>query len=137
MNSLSADQCNTIVQLICAQINDPIAIYLFGSRTAGAVHESSDVDLAVLPRKLLSTGARWNLQEALAIALRADVDLVDLLSASTVMRLQVVSTGELLFEGDAHQRAEFEMITFSMYARLNEERRGILQKVKREGRVYG
>ncbi len=53
------------------------------------------------------------------------------------MRLQVVSKGELLYEGDATKRAEFEMITFSMYARLNEERREILEQVKREGRVYG
>jgi predicted nucleotidyltransferase len=137
MNSLSADQCNTVVQLICAQINDPIAIYLFGSVVADAVHESSDIDIAVLPQEPLSTETRWNLQQELAIALRTDVDLVDLLSASTVMQLQVVSTGELLFEGDGYKRAEFEMITFSMYARLNEERREILEKVKQEGRVYG
>jgi len=137
MNSLSTTHQESIVQLIRAQINDPVAIYLFGSVAADAVHESSDIDIAVLPQEPLSTETRWNLQQELAIALRTDVDLVDLLSASTVMRLQVVSTGELMFEGDSYKRAEFEMVTFSMYARLNEERREILEQVKREGRVYG
>ena len=137
MNSLSTTHQEAIIQLICGRVTDPIAIYLFGSVAAGAVHESSDIDIAVLPQEPLSTETRWNLQQDLAIALRTDVDLVDLLSASTVMRLQVVSTGELLFEGDPYKRAEFEMITFSMYARLNEERKEILEKVKREGRIYG
>jgi predicted nucleotidyltransferase len=137
MTPLNSNHKKTIVDLICARINDPIAIYLFGSRAADAVHESSDIDLAVLPQEPLATETRWELQQELAIALRTDVDLVDLLSASTVMRLQVVSKGELLFEGDATKRAEFEMITFSMYARLNEERREILEQVQREGRVYG
>jgi predicted nucleotidyltransferase len=137
MNSLNPNHQKAIIKLICGRVADPIAIYLFGSVAADAVHESSDVDIAVLPREPLSTEVRWNLQQELAIALRTDVDLVDLLSASTVMRLQVVSTGELRFEGDSYKRAEFEMITFSMYARLNEERKGILEQVRREGRVYG
>ncbi len=137
MNSLSSNHQEAIVELICARVADPIAIYLFGSVAADAVHESSDIDIAVLPHQPLPAENRWDLQQELAIALRVDVDLVDLLSASTVLRLQVVSTGELLFEGDAYKRAEFEMITFSMYARLNEERREILEKVRREGRVYG
>lgn len=137
MPTLNANHLETIVQQICAQINDPIAIYLFGSRATGAVHDSSDIDIAVLPQKPLSTELRWDLQQELAIALKLDVDLVDLLSASTVMRLQVVSKGDLLFEGDAYKRAEFEMVTFSMYARFNQERREILDQVKREGRIYG
>jgi predicted nucleotidyltransferase len=137
MTSLNSNHQETIIQLICARVADPVAIYLFGSVAADAAHESSDIDIAVLPQEPLSTETRWNLQQELAIALRTDVDLVDLLSASTVMRLQVVSNGELLFEGDLYKRAEFEMITFSMYARLNEERKEILEQVRREGRVYG
>ncbi len=137
MTSLSTNHQEAIIRLIRDQIDDPVAIYLFGSVAADAVHESSDIDLAVLPRAPISNESRWNLQQELAIALRMDVDLIDLLSASTVMRVQIVSTGEVLFEGDATRRAEFEMVTFSMYARFNQERREILDQVGREGSVYG
>ena len=137
MTPLSTNHQEAIIRLIRDQIDDPVAIYLFGSMAADAVHESSDIDIAVLPQSPLSNKERWNLQQELAIALRVDVDLVDLLSASTVMRVQIVSTGEVLFEGDATRRAEFEMVTFSMYARFNQERREILDQVRREGRVYG
>ncbi len=137
MTPLSTNHQEAIIRLIRDQIDDPIAIYLFGSVAADAVHESSDIDIAVLPQSPLSNLDRWNLQQELAIALRTDVDLIDLLSASTVMRVQIVSTGEVLFEGDATRRAEFEMVTFSMYARFNQERREILEQVRREGRVYG
>lgn len=137
MNNPTSSTASTIVGLIRKRIPSVIAVYLFGSRVADAVHESSDFDIAILPREPLATEVRWNLQQELAIALHQDVDLVDLRSASTVMRFQVVSTGELLFEGDATKRAEFEMLTYSMYTRFNEERREILEQVRREGRVYG
>ena len=137
MTSLSTNHQEAIIRLIRDQIDDPVAIYLFGSRAADAVHESSDIDIAVLPQAPLSPKERWDLQQELAIALRIDVDLVDLLSASTVIRLQVVSTGDILFESDSTRRAEFEMVTLSMYAKLNQERREILEQVRREGRVYG
>jgi hypothetical protein len=65
------------------------------------------------------------------------VDLVDLRAASTVLQMQVVSSGELLFEGNALERQRFEMLVFSSYARLNEERKAILQRIREEGRVYG
>ena len=137
MSLLTTNQKQAIINLLCAQIDDPIAIYLFGSMAADTVHDSSDIDLAVLPQEPLSNVLRWDIQQELANALGKAVDLVDLLSASTVMRLQVVTTAELLYEGDNTKRAEFEMLALSMYARLNEERREILEQVKREGRVYG
>ena len=127
---------DTILRIIRSRVADPIAIYLFGSAAADAVHESSDLDLAVLPREPLTPEARWDLQQELAVALSSDVDLVDLRSASTVMRFQVVTTGELIHDGDPRERAEFEMLALSMYARLNEERKEILEQVRREGRVY-
>jgi predicted nucleotidyltransferase len=125
-----------VIRVLRDGIDDPIAIYLFGSAASGAVHDASDIDLAVLPREPLLSATRWNLQQELAIALQCDVDLVDLRSASTVLRFQVVTTGDLLYDGDPRKRAEFEMVTLSMYARFNEERREILEQVRRDGRIY-
>ena len=137
MATITSDQRNMITDLITDRVKDPIAIYLFGSRATDAVHETSDFDIAVLPTEPIPASLRWDIQQELAIILRSDVDLVDLRSASTVMRFQVVATGELLYSSDSTEVATFEMVTLSMYTRFNEERREILEQVKREGRVYG
>ena len=137
MATITSDQRNMITDLIRDRVKDPIAIYLFGSRATDAVHETSDFDIAVLPTEPIPASLRWDIQQELAIILRSDVDLVDLRSASTVMRFQVVATGELLYSSDSTEVATFEMVTLSMYTRFNEERKEILEQVKREGRVYG
>ncbi|CUS38498.1 hypothetical protein [Candidatus Nitrospira nitrificans] len=64
------------------------------------------------------------------------MDLLDLRSASTVMRMQVISTGECLAAPNEAARREFEMYVYSDYARLNEERREILNHVRTRGSVY-
>ena len=126
-----------MVAAILAELPDAQAIYLFGSAAAGRLRADSDVDLAVLPLVPLEPLVRWNLQEKLAGLLSRSVDLIDLRSASTVMRVQVIANGTLLYEGDAFARADFEATAFSAYARLNEERRHILNDIRATGRVYG
>ena len=53
------------------------------------------------------------------------------------MASQIITTGVLLYEGDASARHVFEDFVYGRYARLNEERRGILERIAREGSVYG
>jgi hypothetical protein len=65
------------------------------------------------------------------------VDLVDLRSASAVMRVQVIGQGELHLDADPAARALFEAFALADYARLNEERAGILEDVQRTGRAHG
>jgi len=114
-----------------------VAVYRFGSTVDGQTHAASDVDLAVLCNAPLEPFARFDLQERLAVRAGCDVDLVDLRRASTVMRMQVVSSGVLLAAFDLAAREAFEDLTYSAYARLNEERRAILEQVRRDGRVHG
>jgi uncharacterized protein len=94
------------------------------------------VDLAVLACDPIPAMRRFGLAQELAIQLHRDVDLVDLRTASTVMRMQVISTGECLDAPNEPTRREFEMYVFSVYARLNEERRGILDDIRARGSVY-
>ena len=91
----------------------------------------------MLPTAPIPNDVRWDLQQELAIALRTEVDLADLRSASTVMRYQIVTSGEVLYETDPTRRAEFEMTTLSMYTRFNLERREIVEQIEESGRVYG
>ncbi len=125
-----------LVEYIKKSIPDLIALYRFGSQAKGTARPDSDVDLAVLSRVALSELRRFELAQELATQLHRDVDLVDLRSASTVMRMQVISTGECLFTVSDRLQGEFEDLVYSTYARLNEERREILNDVRTRGSVY-
>lgn len=113
------------------------AIYRFGSTATGAANADSDIDLAMLAPRALDPLFRFELQERLASALHRSVDLVDLRAASPVMAMQVLATGRLLHDATPEARGAFEDRVFGGYARLNEERRGILDRVATEGTVYG
>jgi len=126
-----------VIETLRGALPDVVAIYRFGSTATGQAVRDSDVDIAVLPAAPLESSFRWDLQERLALALHRPVDLVDLLRASTVMRMQVLESAILLFEHDPSPRLRFETAASSGYARLNEERRAILDQVRREGTVYG
>ena len=75
----------------------------------------------------VSGAGKTSLGQALAAALGADftdaddlhrdVDRVDLRIASTVMRVQVISTGRILFERDPFERAAFEATASAPIAR--------------------
>ncbi|MDT0630678.1 type VII toxin-antitoxin system MntA family adenylyltransferase antitoxin [Rubrivirga litoralis] len=78
------------------------AVYLFGSRAGGAGRADSDLDLAVLPPRPMDPVERFDAQEALAAALGVDVDLR---SASTVMRAEVLRTGRVVYDADPTARA--------------------------------
>ncbi len=95
------------------------------------------MDLAILPRKPLDSFKKWKLSQELSILLHHEVDLIDLLKASTVMRVQVISKGICLYEGNKIKKEMFENYVYSAYARLNEERREIIEDIKKRGRVYG
>ena len=130
-------QTNPIIETIRKAVPNLIALYRFGSQVHGTAGPESDVDVAILAPDPLSPPTLFDLQQQLAVLLHKEVDLVDLASATTVLRMQVVSTGECLFSGNDRTREEFETSVFSSYARLNEERRGILDDVRARGSVYG
>ena len=114
-----------------------VAVYRFGSTVGGGQGPESDIDLAVLSDRPIGPAVRFDLQERLASALRKTVDLVDLRSATPVMAIQVIAKGELLYDAEPGERGRFEDLVYGSYARLNEERRGILERIAAEGTVYG
>ena len=90
---------NALIEFVKQVIPDLIALYRFGSQTKGSARPESDVDLAVLARQPIPALRRFELAQELAAQLHRDVDLVDLRNTSTVMRMQVISTGECLPRG--------------------------------------
>ncbi len=91
----------------------------------------------MLARDPIPNIRRFEIAQELAAQLHRDVDLVDLRTASTVMRMQVLSTGTCLDAPDEPARREFEMYAYADYARLNEERRELVKGITERGLVYG
>jgi len=134
-DAILRDRCTVeTIRLALPQVQ---AIYRFGSTAKGVENAASDIDLAVLAPRPLDPLFRFDLQERLASALHRSVDLVDLRSASPVMAMQVLADSHVLDEASPEARGLFEDLVFGRYARLNEERRGILERVQAEGTVYG
>ncbi len=133
----SDEQNRLIVHAVQATVPDVVAVYRFGSTVNGVVTSESDIDIAVLARDRISPAAWFDLQDDLTSRLGCEVDLLDLATASPVLTIQVVARGHRLFEGSRAECASFEAHALGAYARFNEERRGILERIAREGTVYG
>lgn len=127
---------NIIVKILNQKIKDIISIYLFGSFQKGQMRKDSDIDIAILLDGALDNITRWEISCILTDKLDKDVDLINLRDASTVMKAQIVTRGKCIYESDKKKRDLFEMYSLSDYARLNEERKEIIEQVKKEGRVY-
>ena len=128
---------NRLVATVSDRVPGLAAVYVFGSQAREDAGPDSDIDLAVLTLGNLDPVERWKLQEDLAAQAHQNVDLVDLRRASTVMRVQVLRDGRLLADLHPSIRTSFEASALSAYARLNEERREILNDIAARGRVYG
>jgi predicted nucleotidyltransferase len=102
-------------------------IYLFGSYAHDQANSESDIDIAIFGKTKFDPIVRWQMQNELANILKVDVDLIDLLSASTVMQNQVIHHSMRIYDA-ANYGGLFEMQVMSMYQHLNDERAGILQQ---------
>jgi predicted nucleotidyltransferase len=140
MNENFKSQAEPLVELVVQRVRTIIpgliALYRFGSQAQGTARPDSDVDLALLAPEALSPASLLNLKEDLAALLHRETDVIDLRVAPTVLRMQVLSTGQCLFSGDDRARELFEAMVYSSYVRLNEERRAILDDVRVRGTVY-
>jgi len=97
---ITPGQKKIVVQTLLKRHPDLIAIYHFGSSSKEKMNRESDIDLAVLAERPLDTFTTWTLGQHISALLRHEVDLIDLLKASTVMRMQVISKGRCLYKGD-------------------------------------
>lgn len=126
-----------IVEILGAALPGLQLVVLFGSRAHGDGQGTSDHDVAVLTPRPLPALWRFELTEALALALGTDVDLIDLRAADTVLRSQVVTTGRVLYTAGGRDVEAFLDFVYADYARLNEERAAILRDVRERGWIHG
>lgn len=111
-------------------------IYWYGSLAAGQGNAASDWDIAMLGGHEVAPERLFETAQKIAAVLKREVDLVDLRSASTVFQFEVVSKGRRIDTRDAKACDSFEDYVYKTYAKLNEERRGILKDIQDRGTIF-
>jgi uncharacterized protein len=130
------DRISDLVAALRRALPGLLTVYRFGSSRDGTAGPGSDVDLAVLAEAPVDAVELWNLAQRLAAGIGRDVDLIDLRRASTVLRYQVLTTGERVWCADSVACDRWETAMASMYLRFNEERAEILEAIRERGAVF-
>jgi predicted nucleotidyltransferase len=112
-------------------------VYLFGSRAVGEEWPDSDLDLAVVLDGPADPVSLWMAGEDIASRLDVDVDLIDLLTADTVLKHQIVTKGRRLFAADPMDAERYEIFILKDMMDLDEIRAPLIADIKRRGSVYG
>ncbi|MDX2236462.1 MAG: nucleotidyltransferase domain-containing protein [Hyphomonadaceae bacterium] len=113
------------------------AVYLFGSRAAGAARPDSDIDVGVLAAAPLPAPLRDALAADLAAAVLRDVDLVDLRQAPTVLQHEIIRVAQPILALDPTAAALFEVQVMRAYQLLKERRAELEHDIVARGRVHG
>lgn len=129
-----------IVNIILEYYPRLLGIYLFGSYATGGEYPDSDVDLALLfpyPETLEHDILAFSpCHEELKGETNRSVDLINLRNSPTTFQIEIIDTGRLIFCADKEKVTEFEALTLSLYQKLNEERKEILESFRESGKAY-
>ena len=105
-------------------------ILLFGSQANGSATRYSDIDLGIIMDGIAEQAELWENAQILACQLKADVDLVDLRSATTVLQNEAINTGAWLWQKEPLICDAFELQVMAMYQQLQYDRRDILKALQ-------
>ncbi|OPJ55306.1 type VII toxin-antitoxin system MntA family adenylyltransferase antitoxin [Alkalithermobacter paradoxus] len=133
---LSYECKKKIVDFLVRELS-PRFIYLFGSFAKGEGREDSDIDLALYTDNLVDTYELLLLAGSLSFEVKKDVQIVHLKDISTVFAAQIVGTKEVLYCDDENLMCNYDIRVLKEYAKLNEERKVILDAIERDGKIYG
>lgn len=123
---MDSDPISALVGLLRERHGALRGCYLFGSRADSSARPDSDWDFGLLCPDLDALKLRDTAAQA-SILLGADVDLVDLRRASTVLKAEILRRGRAVFAADPAGMARFEMDVLTEYQNLNESRKFILR----------
>ncbi len=128
---------DTIVAAVMARVPQALGIYRYGSAGGPFERTDSDIDIAIHTPDGLPLETRIALAGELMDTFHLQVDVVDMAEIPVTLRVQIAAHGARLYSVNPGDSAEYESRAFSDYARLNEERRAILDDVRQRGRIYG
>lgn len=130
------NQWSEVIRILTRSVS-PSLIYLFGSQAKNMSRPESDVDIA-----FLSSGGPFEAYtifecaQEIAAYLGKEIDLIDLRKASTVFQANIIYSGKAIYCTNEKERQLFEASVFQQYAKLNEERAVVIEKIEMSGTVY-
>ncbi|ADC51514.1 DNA polymerase beta subunit [Alkalihalophilus pseudofirmus OF4] len=132
------NKTNEIIKDFLIDKLDPSFILIFGSYAKGNQRDDSDIDIAYYPNDSMSPSPYENfiLAQELARILNKEIDLINARNASTVFLAQIYTTGSLVYAEDENFFKYQQMLALSMYAKLNEERKEIVDRIEESGSIY-
>lgn len=133
---LSEETKKKIVEFLKKEFT-PVFIYLFGSFAKGEAREDSDIDLGIYTQDIISPYNLFLASNKLSFEIKRDIQIVHLKDISTVFSAQIVGTREVLYSEDEELMANYDVRAFKDYAKLNEERKIVLDAIERDGKIYG
>lgn len=107
MREINMEEIKKVVVDILKREISPWLIILFGSLVKGNFRKDSDIDIAYLSDKEISNVERFWVSQEIADSLNRDIDLIDLKKASTVLKAQIVGTGEVIYCEDEKRKIYF------------------------------
>jgi predicted nucleotidyltransferase len=121
---------------VVSAMPDVVAVYVFGSAATGHHGPESDLDIALLGSRPLPARDLYDLARSLEVELGIDVDLVDLMTASTVLKYEVITRGRRVHCVDPGTVIVFEARCLSEYGRYRDGIAPLLDAVHETGRAY-
>lgn len=121
---------------LLAALPDVVAIYVFGSAATGDFSAESDLDLAVLGPRPYDGRRLYDVARSLETAVDVDVDLVDLITAPTLLKFEVIARGRSVYCADRDVALEFEGRSLTEYGDYQFRVAPLLEAVRETGRAY-
>lgn len=121
MPEINMEEIKKVVVDILKREISPWLILLFGSLVKGNFRKDSDIDIAYLSDKEISNVERFWVSQEIADSLNRDIDLIDLKKASTVLKAQIVGTGEVIYCEDEKRK---KFIFYEGFERICTFKRG-------------
>ena len=131
---------DAIVKTITSAFPDTQAIYRFGTWGTSFQRPDSDLDIAVLlPHNVAKSVdfMDWvSLNGELAYVSHTDrVDLVNLRTAPTDMKAEIISAGEVVFCPDDDVRIAYEALVLKTHQELNRRREPLYQDMMADAKA--
>lgn len=123
-------------EAILAALPDVVAIYVFGSAATGDFSAQSDLDIAVLGPGPYEGRRLYDVARALEAALDVDVDLVDLITAPTLLKFEVIARGRQVHCSDTEAAFEFEGRSLAEHGRFIEDFAPLFDQIRETGQAY-
>lgn len=124
------------IEEIRIAVPDIIAIYYFGSFGTEYETTDSDLDLAILSVKPLDAVKCFYLAQKIACLINRDVDLIDLRHAGSLLKFQIIGTGERIYCTNEYVSECFADAAFSEYQLYNETHKDLLEDISQHGGYY-